>query len=374
MKNKKGFTLIELLAVIVILAIIALIAVPIVLNMINSARKSAARSAALGYVDAIEYNNGFADVEQEGYTKITGEKEVSEIDVKMKGKKPDSGNVTISNEGKVTHAEMCINGYNVEYNGKDATVGDKCSGSNSSISNPVSFETDSWATINKAVKNNNTSVYNVGDEKTIEIDVNDDGVNETYHLVIVNNSTPDECSTEGFSQSACGFVLQFKELLNITNASDEKMNLTVTSVGGWPSCKMYTYLNETIYNKLPNDLKNYIKPTSVVSGHDSEETTNYTSIDKLYLLSSKEVGFNITYDTAKTETRKLDYYASGTGTDAKNKRIKYNYGTTTEKLWWLRSSNSNDIGAFCVVTPPGGPDACNAAATIGVAPAFRIGK
>ena len=53
MKNKKGFTLIELLAVIVILAIIALIAVPIVLNMINSARKSAARSAALGYVDAI---------------------------------------------------------------------------------------------------------------------------------------------------------------------------------------------------------------------------------------------------------------------------------------------------------------------------------
>ena len=41
---KKGFTLIELLAVIIILAIIALIATPIVLNVINDARKSAGLS------------------------------------------------------------------------------------------------------------------------------------------------------------------------------------------------------------------------------------------------------------------------------------------------------------------------------------------
>ena len=45
MKRKNGFTLIELLAVIVILAIIALVAVPIVLNMINNAKKSAAISS-----------------------------------------------------------------------------------------------------------------------------------------------------------------------------------------------------------------------------------------------------------------------------------------------------------------------------------------
>ena len=41
---KKGFTLIELLAVIIILAIIALIANPIILNMIDDARKSAGLS------------------------------------------------------------------------------------------------------------------------------------------------------------------------------------------------------------------------------------------------------------------------------------------------------------------------------------------
>jgi len=44
--KKKGFTLIELLAVIIILAVVALIATPIVLNVIDEARTSAAQSEA----------------------------------------------------------------------------------------------------------------------------------------------------------------------------------------------------------------------------------------------------------------------------------------------------------------------------------------
>ena len=50
--NKKGFTLIELLAVIVILAIIALITVPVVINIINNAKKGAAEDSTYGVVEA----------------------------------------------------------------------------------------------------------------------------------------------------------------------------------------------------------------------------------------------------------------------------------------------------------------------------------
>ena len=52
--KSKGFTLIELLAVIVILAIIALIATPTILGVVDTARKGAAQSSILGYIDAVE--------------------------------------------------------------------------------------------------------------------------------------------------------------------------------------------------------------------------------------------------------------------------------------------------------------------------------
>ncbi len=53
-KNNKGFTLIELLAIIVILAIIAVITVPIILNIIETARKGAAKNSVTGYGKAVE--------------------------------------------------------------------------------------------------------------------------------------------------------------------------------------------------------------------------------------------------------------------------------------------------------------------------------
>ncbi len=133
MKKQKGFTLIELLAVIVILAIIALIATPIILNMISKARKSAAKDSALGYIDAINYNNDMSSMNSDyetGHTKINdGTYDVDDVDIKLKGKKPVSGTVTILN-GRVSSLDICISGYNVtSLNGKDVEVGTRCSDS-----------------------------------------------------------------------------------------------------------------------------------------------------------------------------------------------------------------------------------------------------
>ena len=136
MKNKKGFTLIELLAVIVILAIIALIAVPIILNVINKSRKGAAIDSAYGYVKAIEYQNQMNELDSDKYSKITSGN-VSGINVKVKGSKPDSGTVTID-KNQVTEATLCINGYKVEYKNSVAKIADdssECRNSNETSSN-----------------------------------------------------------------------------------------------------------------------------------------------------------------------------------------------------------------------------------------------
>lgn len=127
MRRKNGFTLIELLAVIVILAIIALIATPIILNMINDAKKSAAKDSAYGYIEAIEYQNSMAQLDSKKYSLIaTGDATTINSQVNAKGTKPTSGNVTITN-GKVIAADLCINEYVVRYVGDKAKiVSDDC--------------------------------------------------------------------------------------------------------------------------------------------------------------------------------------------------------------------------------------------------------
>ena len=230
---------------------------------------------------------------------------------------------------------------------------------------PNSFVTDSWKTIIKAVRNNNISKYNVGDTKTVDL-----GTYGTHTLRIANKSTPSECSTSGFSQSACGFVLEFADIIT-THA----MNDTKTNVGGWPATSMRTFVNNDIYNAIPSEIKNAIIDTTVVSGHGSTSgETNFTSTDKLYLLAPKEIytDWSEDYDTAKDLTRTLDYYtAQGVTRYTYDEAIKKNGISTSE--WWLRTAYSYYDDLFYKVASYGYYGCNSALDTYGVAPAFRLG-
>ena len=234
--------------------------------------------------------------------------------------------------------------------------------------NPVSFSTDSWETIATAVREGNISKYNVGDTKTIDM-----GTYGTHTLRIANKSTPSECSTSGFSQSACGFVLEFADII-----TTHKMNNSITSKGGWPASKMYTFVNTDIYNALPSELRNVIIDTATVSGHGSTNgETNFTSTDKLYLLSTAEVwaqgsSSTISTDSARNNTRQLDYYNNlGTSTSNYSGAIKKKEASAA--IWWLRSAGSGDNNYFYAVNDRGDWSRTDANATRGVSPAFRIG-
>ena len=125
MKKKNGFTLIELLAVIVILAIIALIATPIILNLINEARKGAAKDSAYGVKKSAElyYSNELLNNEGTfaGITFTCDGKECKSEDGKVlniEGTIPDSNStVVIDGEGKVTYPnDLKFGSYTVRYN------------------------------------------------------------------------------------------------------------------------------------------------------------------------------------------------------------------------------------------------------------------
>ena len=241
---------------------------------------------------------------------------------------------------------------------------------------PNSFSTDSWKTIIKAVKNNNISKYNVGDTKEVDLGT----TYGTHTIRIANMSTPSECSTSGFSQTACGFVLEFADIITTHNMNPAgEYNGTQYdygyNVGGWPNSSMRTFVNNDIYNSLPSDLKNGIIDTTVVSSHGKSDTENFTSTDKLYLLAPKEIytDFNNSYDTAKDLTRQLDYYKNeGVTTSSCSKAIKIN--NSTASYWWLRSAKSVNISSFYFVYNAAGDwNTGTAYTTDGVSPAFRMG-
>ncbi len=241
---------------------------------------------------------------------------------------------------------------------------------------PNSFSTDSWKTIIKAVKNNNISKYNVGDTKEVDLGT----TYGTHTIRIANMSTPSECSTSGFSQTACGFVLEFADIITTHNMNPAgEYNGTQYdygyNVGGWPNSSMRTFVNNDIYNSLPSDLKNGIIDTTVVSSYGKSDTSNFTSTDKLYLLAPKEIytDFNNSYDTAKDLTRQLDYYKNeGVTTSSCSKAIKIN--NSTASYWWLRSAKSVNISSFYFVYNAAGDwNTGTAYTTDGVSPAFRMG-
>ena len=169
------------------------------------------------------------------------------------------------------------------------------------IPEPVSFETDSWATIKRAINEDNTNLYSVGDTKEVLIG----GVSYTVRL---SNKTFDVCDTveNDFSQTACGFVFEF---IN-TIGDNSSMNSTSTNVGGWPLSDLFTYLNNDIYNKLPSDLKSVIADTYGRSGYGKDDLTCLTTFNsKLYLLSLKELyGGDPNVDTARYSMKQLEYY------------------------------------------------------------------
>ena len=221
------------------------------------------------------------------------------------------------------------------------------------------FQKDSWATIAANVKSGNTSKYNVGDTK--EVDLGDLGT----HTVRIANMN--ECTNGETSETACGFVVEFADII-----SEHQFNSTATNVGGWRDSELRTYINETIYKKLPTDLQNIVSSTKVISSHGiTSGETNFETQDKLFLLSAEEVWVETNYDTSVGTSKQLDYYKNqGVTTSSYTSAIKQYKGI--EKSWWLRSSYSRTTNDFYRVNGSGGSIGNYASNSFGVSPAFRI--
>ena len=361
--NKKGFTLVELLAVIAILAILVILALPNVIGMFNNAKKD---------IFLTEAKTVYKEVARKYLTesmKGNSIDTISNSNNKLDMETDLTYNITLNSDGKINHFQVgnddyCISGNydNMNELTIDKVQEGKCDGIPETSH---SFADDDWSTIIDNVKNGNTGDYNVGDTKTIELD----GYG-THTLRIANKSTPSECNTAGFSQTACGFVLEFADII-----VGHAMNDISTNAGGWPASSMYTFVNNDIYNALPSDLKNVVIDTVSVSGHNgTNEVENHTSTDKLYLLAPKEIISDWSSDTAKDATRQLDYYKNLDVTTTNYSGAIKKYRTNVSwSYWWTRTVDSNGILSPKFITIGDRPYSGDVTDKDGVSPAFRLG-
>ena len=110
------------------------------------------------------------------------------------------------------------------------------------------------------------------------------------------------------------------------------------------------------------------------------DSSNFTSSDKLYLLAAGEVwgtNSNISsFDTAISNSRQLDYYQNLGVTNSNYSGAVKQYGSD-DTPWWLRTARAYEMEQsiiFMYVGSNGGMITLGSATSVlGVSPAFRLG-
>lgn len=256
MKNKKGFTLIELLAVIVILAIIALIATPIILNMINDAKMSAAKDSAYGYIKAIENYQALSILDNKKNPPIESDNDIDisiiEDKVIIKGTKPTGGIVSINNE-TVESANLCINKYDIEYNKNgNISINGKCS----NVIIPV-VKKEIYTKLQ--LENEDGMTYINSDEEVAT--VNDAG------LVITKKSGTVTITILKNNEKFKKYILTVdkeKKLLDITGGFVDNKDVNQTIIN-----QLYNVLTDGNYENNINDITFFTKKNIAFNYKDS---------------------------------------------------------------------------------------------------------
>ena len=295
--KKKGFTLVELLAVIVILAIIALITIPMITGVVGKVRKGAAESSAYGYIDAVEKYVMLDNTSGNNTVNLNGIYQVdrlSELGVKVKGKKPSSGNVELE-KGYIASATLCIDNYKIV------------------------IENDK---VKKTIKENNCSIdlapglYDGQGNFLSSFNY----LNETYHLNVEKDyDDKTEFKDNGESGNSLGYVLNtyYKDYdslmivfpddieklgkfstFKIENLVSVKLNNNLKEIGtaSFNNSNIKTITIPSSVEKIEKDVfgtcknlenifvakgnKNYVSVDGVLFSNDMKELIEYPSVKK----------------------------------------------------------------------------------------------
>lgn len=218
--------------------------------------------------------------------------------------------------------------------------------------NSLSLEKTSWEIISRVSESGLAEQFwQVGDEKDIIVD------GERLTLVIMGFNHDD--LTSG---GKAGITFGLKNLM----ATTRKMNSSSTNVGGFTGSDMYDWLQNTLLNSLPSDLRAVLKSVNKKTSAGNQSSTINTNSMKLFLFSEIEIFGSATHSKAGEGSR-YSYFATAAN------RIKYlANGSGSANFWWERSPYIlTDIG-FCRVNSNGSASSFTASRPYGVCFGFCV--
>ena len=280
MKNRKGFTLIELLTVIAILAVIMLIATPIILGVLDKARRNTYKNQLLLYVEALKQQSALV-LMGPGYSKLqevdsnfytpTNSTAGSIVRVSVESLNQVMDNPTLtSDDDKFFYVEYTANGYNY-YIGEGI--------SNNSYTTTCEYATGSQACIEKLYSGDTVSLIKSDVLALVHIGADESGstsstpiveyehVGDPVTLGEYNWHVIGEDSTKVWLWMDAGQVDDDGMMSHCTAAEDSSNNCTFDGqyffTYSWNDSAIRAYLNGDFYNSLPANVKSKIVKTKV---------------------------------------------------------------------------------------------------------------
>lgn len=215
------------------------------------------------------------------------------------------------------------------------------------------MENNSWAAIYAHILNGTLPSAFLGQTKAITM--SDDEIIE-MQLVSINDGTG--TTGQWYPNKTADFVCR-----NVMNDL-HSMNDTATNVGGWKDCTMRTYLNTTVYEKLPVEIKDKLveKTNAYTIGNLSKDVVSVT--DKLWLPTLYEAANWI--DQGDTTSNNKSYTTALS-------QDKHYRGGSSNTSWLTSTPNVSSTTGYKTVEGPGSVSGTSASNLKGVAFGFRLG-
>lgn len=216
-------------------------------------------------------------------------------------------------------------------------------------------ETITWAEIEEIGKAGRArEVFKLGDTKTVTLTTG-----EKVVLRIIGFDHDDLADGSGKAPISWDMVGVLDD--------DHSMNVKPTNKGGWADCDMRAFLSNDLFEKLPDDLKEVIKPVFKLTGVGGESEELAKTSDKLWILSEREQ-YGRSFYSAPGEGKWYEFYRQE---DAPWDR-RYKNGEGDRAWYFLRSPYLGASAGFCVVNSDGARNYGSASYSYGVAVGFCI--